>query len=158
MKNMVLVPSTIPGTPCANLPISLLPSLLQTSRYCGFFIRCRYSNCSPVSCSCYFAEHCHWKFLPCQFACDQCNWADFNCTENGFFHQTSHFSLSGGSIPRTFRHRHPWMCCFHPWRCCFHPWRYCLGSCRCWCAQIWHPWSWSCFIACSCLLTAAHPW
>jgi hypothetical protein len=47
-KKKVLVPSTTPGRPCANRPISFAFALLHTSQYSGLAIKCQYSISSPV--------------------------------------------------------------------------------------------------------------
>ena len=49
MKKMVLIPFTLWGIPCANLPISLPNKCIQNSFYFGLLTRCLYSNNSPVS-------------------------------------------------------------------------------------------------------------
>ena len=48
MKSIVSVPSTTPGNPCANLPISFPNALPHISWYSGCLIRCLYSSRSPI--------------------------------------------------------------------------------------------------------------
>lgn len=49
MKNMVLIPSTPSGIPCARHPISFPNDLDHTSLYFGHDNKCQYSNNSLVS-------------------------------------------------------------------------------------------------------------
>ena len=51
MNLMVLVPLTLPPTPCANLPNSLADERNQSSRSLGCRRSCLYSSMSPVSSS-----------------------------------------------------------------------------------------------------------
>ena len=48
---MVFVPSIRPPTPCANLPNSFAPALVQISVCLGSLNNCRYSSNFPVSLS-----------------------------------------------------------------------------------------------------------
>ena len=50
MKNIVLVPRTLAGIPCANLPISL-PNECHAFFYFGLVTSCLYSNNFPMSSS-----------------------------------------------------------------------------------------------------------
>ena len=59
---MVFVPSIRPPTPCANLPNSFAPALVQISVCLGSLNNCRYSSNFPVSSSRTGLADCHLRW------------------------------------------------------------------------------------------------
>ena len=63
MENILFVPSAWPSVPCANLPISFPYDIPYSSLYFGRWIKCRYSNSSPVPPSITAFANSHVNFI-----------------------------------------------------------------------------------------------